>query len=119
MTREISGLVKTLADETKAYLAPFLASLSSLTQRVADLEAREPVPGPKGDTGDRGEKGEPGAPGEKGSTGAVGPVGPVGPPGEKGMDAEGWTIGSGAPVGEGAPGAVYLDVKTGDIYQWL
>jgi hypothetical protein len=58
MTRDFSGFIRTIGEETKAYLAPFIASLSSITQRVADLEGRAPVPGPPGRDGVDGKDGE-------------------------------------------------------------
>ena len=42
------------------------ADLGRLTERLAEVEAREPVPGPQGE---RGEKGDPGAPGAPGADG--------------------------------------------------
>jgi hypothetical protein len=66
--------------------------LNALKARVVALEAKAPVPGPKGATGAQGPAGPTGA---KGATGATGPQGPKGDRGEAG------------PAGpEGSPGKV-------------
>lgn len=65
--------------------------------------------GAKGDKGETGAKGDTGAQGPKGDTGAQGPQGPAGP---------GVRVGSGAPSGVGAEGECYIDVATGNLYQY-
>lgn len=63
----------------------------ALTARIAELEARAPVPGPKGEPGERGEAGpagERGADGSPGEPGAPGDQGPPGPRGEQGAPGE-------------------------------
>lgn len=82
-----------LAAEIRALLAPVKTQMSSfaelsekLNQRIIDLEAREPQPGPPGPPGKNGNDGESiiGPPGERGEPGLPGEsiVGPPGPPGE-------------------------------------
>lgn len=99
-----------------------------LLERIAKLEAQEPTTGPEGPPGLPGvsivgDKGDKGDRGDKGDVGDVGPVGPQGPAGigikgDPGKDGVGWMIGSGAPAYDGAEGTIYLDAKTGDIFQW-
>lgn len=62
-----------------------------LLERIAQLESREPVPGPQGERGADGVQGERGAPGEPGPQGVAGRDGRDGLPGlqgEKGMDGK-------------------------------
>lgn len=47
-------------------------SLAPIQERLAALEAREPLVGERGEKGDRGEQGEKGAPGERGDKGEKG-----------------------------------------------
>lgn len=62
----------------------------------------------------RGARGAPG-------TGEPGPEGPQGPKGETGdIGPRGslWGSGSGAPLSTALPGDMWLDVDTGDVYEW-
>lgn len=102
MPLDLDALADLIADTVKAETEP-------LKRRIAELEAREPVPGP---TGERGEKGEPGEPGRDGADADIeaiaarvlpeieravaenmpepipGPAGEKGEPGEKGEKGE-------------------------------
>lgn len=72
--------------------------LVSLAKRVDDVEAKAPVPGPKGDKGDRGPagpRGATGAQGIQGLPGQRGARGPAGPPGPSGGLGSGGSGGSG------------------------
>jgi hypothetical protein len=142
--QEYDLLMDGVADGVKEYVAPVLAQIHALHTRLSDVESRpapkdgrdgldgkdaEPIPMATitaaiksqveaflaANPPERGERGEKGDTGDAGTTG---PVGPMGPQGEKGMDAPGWMVGTGAPAERGVAGALYLDVKTGDIYQW-
>lgn len=72
---------------------PTRGEFNTLKQRVAALEAKAGVPGPRGPAGPQGPRGERGPQGERGPTGPQGPEGKEGPPGK----AEG---GEGPPVEE-------------------
>lgn len=86
------------------------STITDLRLKVADLEARAPVPGPAGPKGDPGERG---TVGEKGDRGEPGPQGPAGI-GEKGERGELGPIGPPGPVGPaGAQGEKGLDGKDG------
>lgn len=121
MTRDFSGLIRTIGEETKAYLAPFIASLSSITQRVAELEVRAPVPGPAGRDGTDGKNAEfsltdltslmgdlvvthleahPPKSGRDGIDGKDGQDGVDGLPGAPGRDGADGAVGSVGPQGE-------------------
>ena len=51
----------------------------------------------------------------------TGPAGPAGPAGEAGARGSRWFSGSGAPTADTgmAPGDLYLDTLTGDVYEWV
>ena len=96
--------------------------------------AGEPGPqgpqGPAGDTGPRGltgPEGPEGPQGPQGVRGLTGPEGPEGPTGASGADGKTgpkgdsgsmWEVGSGAPSSSARPGDLYLDIDTGDVYQF-
>jgi hypothetical protein len=69
-------------------------SLAPIEARLDVLEQRVPEKGEKGDKGDQGERGAAGEAAAKIVTG------------------------KGPPSGNGKPGDLYLDVQTGDIYQF-
>src|SRR5512139_3691483 len=86
-------------------IAPLLSEIMLLKARIAELETREPL---------RGEKGEPGLPG------APGPPGPAGESitGPKGDCGSTILCGKGEPEQNGRSGDIYLDVETGNLYQF-
>lgn len=134
LAAELLRGVQLLISKTSADLAEqdatIRAQLDSTTQRldaalarIAELETRAPVPGPKGDPGEPGrdgidgkdgERGEKGDPGERGETG---PQGPQGEPGPVGPQGEAGPAGPAGPQGErgadGAPGRDGADGKGG------
>jgi hypothetical protein len=72
--------------------------ITILAKRVDDVEAKAPVPGPKGEKGDRGPAGPRGATGAQGIQGLPGDRGargPAGPPGPAGGLGSGGSGGSG------------------------
>lgn len=96
---ELDAVVRGIVPVVRGYLASesavLVARCDALTATVATLEARAPVPGPKGEPGARGEPGPVGPAGERGLDGAAGRDGAVGadgsrgepgPPGERGFD---------------------------------
>lgn len=79
--------------------------IAKLTERVAALEQRAPVPGPQGAKGDPGPQGPQGIPGSKGERGHPGEPGPKGPPGPKGEPGDPGPRGLPGPQGlKGDPG---------------
>lgn len=72
-------------------VAAVRAATATLTERVAVLEARAPVPGPAGPQGDRGERGECGPKGHDGA-GHPGPAGRDGVDGKDGHDGKDATV---------------------------
>lgn len=68
-------------------------------ERVIELEAREPIPGPPGPIGEPGLPGE-SIRGETGPPGADGAPGPAGPPGEPGRPGEPGANGKDAEIGQ-------------------
>ena len=92
---DASGMMRAVVEYVRDELARSLAPLAS---KMAEIEARAPEKGEKGEpglTGERGlpgERGEPGLPGErgiqgeKGDRGEQGPQGDPGAPGERGSD---------------------------------
>jgi hypothetical protein len=102
------GLLKSENANLREQLSEFRLTVLA---RVADLEARQPVPGPAGERGEpgmRGDKGDVGPAGERGERGERGPEGPPGPQGVPGRDGRDG-IGLPGPAGEkgdpGSPGA--------------
>lgn len=101
----LAGLISALTDRTTAVegratalegRASVLEAKPDLTPRVVALEARAPVPGPKGDTGAAGAS----IKGDRGDTGATGPAGasitgPAGPAGSNGTNGAAGTNGRG------------------------
>lgn len=88
------------------------ADWNLVADKVEALEARAPVPGPKGDTGpagpkgDKGDTGSVGPQGPKGDTGATGATGPQGIQGQKGDTGSVGATGPQGPKGDtGATGA--------------
>lgn len=63
-------------------------ALTPVLERIAALEAREPVPGPQGEKGADGAPGERGPEGPQGIPGRDGRDGMQGLPGEKGLDGK-------------------------------
>jgi hypothetical protein len=87
--------------------------------------------GAQGDPGERGERGPEGAAGPVGQAGERGPIGEagscgpagargapgdVGPRGLAGRDGAGIIVGRGPPLLAMAPGTIYLDTESGDVY---
>jgi len=70
-----------------------------LHTRVAVLEQRAPVPGPRGERGETGERGSDGRPGIDGKNGAS------------------VFAGMGEPTLGGTDGDLYVDAVSGDVYQ--
>ena len=110
----IAEVVAKAIEPMRAEIAEYMAERSVLMERIAALEAREPVPGPQGERGLQGEPGpqgpvgEPGAAGERGTDGPVGPQGEAGPPGGVGERGEA------GPQGErGEPGLAGKDGSNG------
>ena len=62
------------------------SDLAAAVLRIAELEARAPVPGPQGERGEKGEKGERGDDGAPGRDGLDGKDGPQGERGADGAD---------------------------------
>lgn len=80
-------------------------ALRPLAERLTALEAREAVPGPRGEQGPVGEPGPAGEPGQRGEKGEAGERGPAGPQGERGEKGEKGEPGNPGPAGEkGDPG---------------
>lgn len=107
-TREMTAMMKAIADVVKDHVA---AAFSQLSQRIDAVEQMRAVPGPRGEKGEdglpgeRGEKGEKGDQGERGEKGEAGPQGEKGDPGERGEKGA-----DGAPGERGADGkSVTLD----------
>jgi integrin beta 3 len=107
MTRDFSLLLKTLADETKAYLAPHLARLQELSIRLYALETKAPLSGKDGRDGLDGKDGANGLDGKDGSEGPAGRDGIDGKDGAPGQD--------GAPGPQGAPGRDGADGAVGPV----
>lgn len=76
----------------------------------------ESVVGPKGDQGEPGPRGHPGETGGFGERGEKGDRGDVGP---RGRDGSSISAGDGPPLHGGTPGALYVDAKSGDIYECI
>lgn len=73
----------------KRFAQATVARFQAVEARLAEIEGREPVPGPAGKDGAPGEPGAAGAsgaPGERGPAGEAGPQGEPGPAGEPGRD---------------------------------
>lgn len=87
-----------------------LKKITALESRVAQVDARAQIAGPKGDKGDvgaagpQGEAGARGLQGERGLQGPTGPTGAVGPQGATGPTGATGAVGATGPVG--ATGAV-------------
>lgn len=80
-------------EKVGAALAPIVRAAidkatTPLFERIAQLEARAPVPGPKGDPGEKGAPGDRGPEGPAGRDGRDGQQGVPGRDGEKGMDGQ-------------------------------
>ena len=75
----LKAFTEQLAERVRGFVD---AKLAGVLERVAQLEAREPVPGPQGEPGAPGEPGPQGEPG----VGERGPAGEPGAPGEPGRD---------------------------------
>jgi hypothetical protein len=77
--------------------------------------------GPEGPAGPAGPVGPPGPPGREGPAGPEGPLGPrglEGPPGPPGRDGATWRSGSDRPGADlGAPGDLFLETDSGDVYR--
>lgn len=108
------------------FARPLLEKNAALEKRIAELESRAAVPGPKGEKGDpgmngapgdrgeNGERGEKGDPGERGADGLVGPMGEPGRPGERGeAGTKGDRGEKGDPGDRGADGAIGRDGRDG------
>ncbi len=78
--------VREFKDALAEAQSPVLAHVASLVTRIADLEARAPVPGPVGATGEKGDPGERGANGLNGTNGSDGIHGKDGADGRHGKD---------------------------------
>lgn len=108
---------------------PINADVSAMSGPAGEAGPQGPQ-GPAGDTGPRGEVGPAGPEGPQGPQGVrglTGPAGPEGPTGASGADGKtgpkgdagsSWATGSGAPSSSARPGDLYLDIDTGDIYQF-
>jgi hypothetical protein len=72
------GLLIVAAVAPAATTAPTRAEFNALKTRVAALESRAPVPGPRGPAGERGPQGAQGPAGPQGPKGEPGPEGPPG-----------------------------------------
>ncbi|MDZ4397983.1 hypothetical protein [Hydrogenophaga sp.] len=81
-----------MSDTSRTELLALAIMAKRTKKRVAELEARAPVPGPQGERGPKGApgaggptgfQGEPGADGAQGPQGEQGPPGPQGPKGDK------------------------------------
>lgn len=78
----------------EALAAPIGMRIDQVVERLAAVEDRAAIPGPKGDTGDAGQRGDAGdrgsdgAPGERGMDGDRGAPGELGQPGERGEPGE-------------------------------
>jgi hypothetical protein len=118
--QELATIAKGIAPAIQEHLK---SAFAGVERRLTDIEQRAPVPGPKGD------KGEPGigingkdadpidldAVAQKVAAFVPAPKdGKDGSPGEPGTS---FTAGDGAPLFDGRNGDVYLDAKTGDLYQ--
>ncbi|UFS77214.1 collagen-like protein [Tardiphaga sp. 37S4] len=98
-TEQIKAMIVELAPVIREFVA---SEQASLLKRIAELEARQPergekgepgargadgVAGPQGEPGARGKEGAPGLVGERGVAGEKGEAGPPGDPGPAGKDA--------------------------------
>lgn len=92
---------------TKQLLDGMEATIAGLRTKMAELEARAPVPGPAGPVGEKGEQGLAGI----GLPGPAGPAGPAGPQGEPGP--MGLTGPAGAQGEKGDPGEKGADGLNG------
>lgn len=84
-------IVARAVQKLESDLAAAKAHSAALEARLSEVEARAPVPGPKGDPGERGERGERGPHGERGENGEKGDPGErgeQGPRGERGETGE-------------------------------
>lgn len=77
----IASLVRSLAPVISEYVTK---ATIPLLKRIEELEAREPLPGERGEPGPQGERGLPGERGEKGPQGEKGDKGDAGARGERG-----------------------------------
>lgn len=77
-------LVSAVAFSQGATTSPTRAEFNALKGRVAALEAKAPIPGPRGSEGKQGPQGPAGAKGERGEKGATGERGPQGERGPEG-----------------------------------
>ena len=91
-----------LATEKPVIVVADEASLVML-DRIAALEATDPVPGPQGEQGPPGPQGPQGPMGPEGPQGPLGPVGPAGPQGEQGPVGATGPEGPQGPQGERGP----------------
>jgi hypothetical protein len=123
--------------EIDAKLAELAGHVKELYQRMAERLAvlrdgqpgRPGADGLAGAKGDRGDRGDPGPKGEKGEPGTPGEIhreiiaGPIGPKGERGdvgprgSDGRSITIGNGPPLSGAAPGTIYIDAVSGEVYE--
>lgn len=115
-------LVEAFRNYCERAVAPIVAELMRLRERVAVAEARpEPQQGQKGDPGEPGQKGDPGAQGERGEPGQKGDPGEPGQKGDQGERGEPGPHGSPGPQGakgdpgdRGEPGPQGLPGQKGD-----
>jgi integrin beta 3 len=103
-TREMTAMMKAIADVVKDHVA---VAFSTLSQRIDAVEQMRAVPGPRGEKGDQGERGEPGPQGEKGERGESGERGEKGEAGHKGDPGE-----RGEKGADGKPGERGADGKS-------
>lgn len=119
---EGSDAAVTNAGSTSAAVLNFTIPRGATGAQGPKGETGETGPqGPQGEKGATGEQGPQGLRGETGAQGATGPQGPKGDPGATGPQGPagpGVRVGSGAPSGVGAAGECYIDVATGNLYQY-
>jgi integrin beta 3 len=123
--KQMVGIVRSYVDGA---VAPLVAENKALAARIAELEAREPVPGPRGEKGEQGFRGETGiglaggfinkdgvlvvtlssgevkelgvVVGKDGAPGAIGPEGPQGPAGPVGARGDPGEAGKSVEIAE-------------------
>jgi hypothetical protein len=84
-------------------ISALVTKATALEARVAALEAKAPVPGPRGPRGEVGPAGPKGDTGSPGATGAVGPQGPQGLQGLQGVPGLLGPVGPAGPIGPQGP----------------
>jgi hypothetical protein len=114
LSEEVVRGTQLLIDRAVKQIAADNAALrrevEGLLARLADVEARAPVPGPRGEPGAQGEQGPPGKDGADGKDGRDGIDGVDGAPGRDGVDgAPGRDGADGAPGRDGLDGAAGRD----------